>query len=159
MKDTESTERALPATTLGQVITPADIVEAFAFFEDWEDRYAYILDLGAKHPVFPDNQKTVENIVKGCQSQVWLTWKLADDQLIFYATSDAHIVRGLLAIILTAANYRSPQELASYNFDEYLSRLALGQHLSPTRSNGLASMVTRIKTVANALQHSTTLDK
>jgi len=130
-----------------------DIVENFAFFDDWEDRYRYVIDLGRELAPFPEELKTDANIVHGCQSKVWIAYEFGDGRLRFRLDSDALIVRGLIAILLAAFDDRTPDEILGYDVDALFARLDLLRHLSPTRGNGLAALVRRIREIA---QRSTT---
>ena len=136
----------------GSAITSDDILEDLEFFDDWEDRYRYIIDLGKKLPAMPAELKTDANFVHGCQSQVWISAHFnADSQtLTFCVDSDAHIVRGLAAMVMAAFNQRSPQEILDFDVDAYFGKTQLIQHLSPTRGNGLKSMVAKIRAAAQA---------
>jgi cysteine desulfuration protein SufE len=125
-----------------------DIVENFAFFDDWEDRYRYVIDLGRELEPLPDAFKTDANFVRGCQSQVWIAHELVEGRLHFRLDSDALIVRGLIAIVLAAFNDRMPKEILAYDIDGLFARLDLLRHLSPTRGNGLAALVRRIREIA-----------
>jgi cysteine desulfuration protein SufE len=137
----------------GDTITSDDILEDLTFFDDWEDRYRYIIDLGKKLPPMPEDEKTEANFVHGCQSQVWIShhYNPADNTLHFLVDSDAHIVRGLAAMVMAAFNRRSPQDITAFNVDDYFGKTQLIQHLSPSRGNGLKSMVAKI--MAAAQQH------
>ncbi|MBS3804278.1 MAG: SufE family protein [Oleiphilaceae bacterium] len=132
---------------LGTRTTIDDVIEDMEFLDDWEDRYAYIIDLGKQLPTFPDEARTEENFVHGCQSQVWLTEYVDPDtgQMYLLIDSDAMIVRGLAAIILVALNGRTPRELLTLDIDELFERLDLFRHISPTRGNGLRAMVGKIR--------------
>lgn len=136
----------------GNTITSEDILEDLEFFDDWEDRYRYIIDLGKKLPAMPDELKTDANFVHGCQSQVWISahYSAEDNTLNFFVDSDAHIVRGLAAMVMAAFNQRSPQDILDFDVDDYFGKSQLIQHLSPTRGNGLKSMVGKIRTAAQA---------
>jgi len=135
----------------GQDITAESIVEDLAFFDGWEDRYRYIIDLGKALPPLDDAFRVDEHLVRGCQSQVWLIPQPEGDHLYFQVDSDAHIVRGLLAIVLAAFQGRTAAEILAFDIDEYFTRLQLLQHISPTRGNGLKAMVERIRTAAAEL--------
>jgi cysteine desulfuration protein SufE len=129
-----------------------ELIEEFAFFDDWMDRYQYIVDLGRRLPEFPESERTEANRIKGCQSQVWFVAEQRDGRLYFRAISDAAIVSGLIAILLRIYSGRHPREILDSE-DEFVTALGLEQHLSPTRSNGLASMMQAIKSFASeALQ-------
>ncbi|WP_127555807.1 SufE family protein [Saccharospirillum alexandrii] len=136
------------STEFGTDVTSDDIVETLSFFDSWEDRYRYIIDLGKDLPAMDDALKTDERIVRGCQSQVWLVDDVDGDQIRFQADSDAHIVRGLLAIVLAAYNGKTRQQILDFDTEAYFSQLDLVKHLSPTRGNGLRAMVARIKDIA-----------
>jgi cysteine desulfuration protein SufE len=138
----------MSANPYGTEITAEDIVETLGFFDDWEDRYRYIIDLGKQLPQMPDSHKREELLVRGCQSQVWLDWRAADGRLQFEVDSDAHIVRGLIAIVLSAFNNKTPAEIRSFDIESLFARLDLLKHLSPTRGNGLRAMVQRIRDIA-----------
>jgi cysteine desulfuration protein SufE len=139
-------------TEFGLDITPDDVVDTLGFFDGWEDRYRYIIDLGRQLPPLPPELKTPDRLVKGCQSQVWIDPVRRGDALYFAVESDAHIVNGLLAIILCAYNGRTPREILEFDIEAYFERLDLLQHLSPIRGNGLRSMVRRIRAVAEEAQ-------
>lgn len=128
------------------------IKEEFSYLEDWEDRYSYLIDLGRKLPPYPEIFKTDDWRVHGCVSRVWL--KPADDSsresLHFLADSDALITKGLVALLLSVVNHQPAEFVLQENFD-FLNELGLGQHLSPTRVNGLWAMVKRIKELAGKM--------
>jgi cysteine desulfuration protein SufE len=132
----------------GTDITTDDIVEALSFFDSWEDRYKYIIDLGKELPALAPEHRSEVNLVRGCQSQVWLTYREEGGRLYFEADSDAFIVRGLLGVVLAAYNGRSPQEIQAFDITAYFDSLNLLKHLSATRGNGLQAMVQRIKALA-----------
>ncbi len=126
-----------------------EIRESFEFFDDWEDKYRFIIDLGKKLPHLPDDQKREENLVRGCQSQVWLMAEVdADDRLHLKMDSDAHIVRGLIAIVLAAYDGQQRRSVATYDIESLFEELDLLKHLSPTRGNGLKAMIGRIRELA-----------
>jgi len=125
----------------------AAVIEEFQFFDDWMDRYQYIIDLGRRLPEFPDAAKTDANKIKGCQSQVWFIAEPEDDRLHFEAISDAAIVSGLIAVLLRIYSDRKPEDIIDTPVD-FVSSLQLEQHLSPTRSNGLAAMLKAIHSFA-----------
>jgi cysteine desulfuration protein SufE len=127
-----------------------EIVEEFDFLGDWEERYKYLIDMGKALPGLPDTDKTDLNKVKGCVSQVWLATGHEGDRLTFQADSDAHIVRGLAALLLRIYSGRTPDEILSVDAREVLKQIGLSEHLSPQRSNGLASMIGRIRGAAGA---------
>ena len=127
-----------------------EIVETFEFLDDWEDKYRFVIDAGRTVPAMEDELKIEDNLVRGCQSQVWLTHQLrSDNTLSFQIDSDAHIVRGLIAIIIAAYDGKSPAEIQTFDIEGLFGRLALLEHLSQTRGNGLRAMIGKIQTVAS----------
>ena len=129
-------------------MTLDELLDTFEFFEDWEDKYRFIIDLGKELPGLPDVDKTDDHLIRGCQSQVWLTYESTDEQLRFNMDSDAHIVRGLIAVVLIAIQNRSAADIQRLDIEEIFSQLDLLAHLSVTRGNGLRAMVSRVKEVA-----------
>lgn len=130
-----------------------DVIDAFSLLDDWTDKYRYIIELGKTLPGLPDELKTQENKVLGCQSQVWLVSSADGSQPVrfhFRADSDAHIVRGLVAIVLSIFDGKTADEIAALDPRPIFAELGLDQHLSQGRSNGLLSMVGRIKDLARA---------
>ena len=126
------------------------LIEDFEFLTDWEDRYMHVIDMGKQLPGLPDALKVDANKVKGCASQVWLMtdYNKDENQLNFKGDSDAHIVKGLVAIVLEIYSGRSPQDIQALNAEPILAELGLSEHLSPQRSNGLRAMVKRIQAEA-----------
>jgi cysteine desulfuration protein SufE len=124
-----------------------ELIEEFAFFDNWMDRYQYIIDLGKRLPDLPAADKTEANKIKGCQSQVWFVAEKKDDKLEFRAISDATIVSGLIALLLRIYSNRRPQDILDTPAD-FVKALQLEAHLSPTRSNGLSAMLQAIRTLA-----------
>jgi cysteine desulfuration protein SufE len=129
----------------GHSITDADITENLGFFDSWEDRYRYIIDLGRELPAMDAALHSEERLVRGCQSQVWIDVTEDAGRLQLAVDSDAFIVKGLLGVLLAAYNNRSPREILAFDVDAYFEELGLMQHLSPTRGNGLRAMVARIR--------------
>ena len=127
-----------------------DIRDSFGFFDDWEDKYRFVIDLGKSLPELPEEHRTEENLVRGCQSQVWITTEHVDGRLHFELDSDAHIVRGLISIVLAAYQDQSPDAILAFDIEGLFDDLDLLKHLSPTRGNGLRSMVNRIQETARA---------
>ena len=123
------------------------IVEEFSFFSDWTERYQYLIDLGRKLPPFPEESKTEDRKVQGCQSQVWLAAHGDAQRLDFQAISDSAIVSGLIALLLRVYSGRSAREILDTE-PRYIETVGLAKHLSPTRSNGLAAMLATIKECA-----------
>jgi cysteine desulfuration protein SufE len=124
-----------------------ELVEEFRFFDNWMDRYQYLIDLGRRLPEFPEADRTDENKIRGCQSQVWFVASENDGRLEFRAISDAAIVSGLIAMLLRIYSGKSPQDILDTPPD-FVDALQLQAHLSPTRSNGLASMLKAIRSFA-----------
>lgn len=141
------------ANPLGTSTTLDDVFDTFEFLDDWEDRYGYIIDLGKSLPNFPESERSEENYVHGCQSQVWLVHKYdeASNTLYFMIDSDAIIVKGLAAIVLITLNAKSPQDITAMDVEATFEKIDLMRHISPTRGNGLRSMLELIKKAA--LQH------
>ena len=129
--------------------TQDEIIEEFELFDDWADKYEYIIDLGKKLKGLPEAQKTEENIIKGCQSRVWLNARKDDNQLIFEADSEAIIVKGLVNMLIRVLSGHSPKEIAESDL-YFMDKIGMSSHLAQTRSNGLASMVKQMKNYAIA---------
>lgn len=121
-----------------------EIIDSFGLFPEWLDRYQYLIDLGRRLPEFPEELRTEENRIKGCQSQVWFVAEEKEGRLLFRAISDAAIVSGLIALLLRLYSGRYPQDILDTPPD-FVTALQLESHLSPTRSNGLSSMLTAIR--------------
>lgn len=138
----------------GQSIQAADITENLAFFDNWEDRYRYIIDLGKGLPEMPNALRTETHLVRGCQSQVWLVVEApeaASMPLRFLADSDAFIVRGLIAILFAGLNCKTAAEITAHNTETWLDKLDLIRHLSQARGNGLYAMIEKIKQTAQTM--------
>ena len=127
-----------------------ELIDDFAYLDDWEDRYMHVIDLGKELEPLTDAERNDANKVRGCASQVWLVSEKADDRLRFRGDSDAHIVRGLVAVTLTALSDRSPEEILATDMEAVMETLGLSEHLSSQRANGLRSMVGRIRSEAEA---------
>ena len=127
------------------------IIREFELLEDWPERYKYIIKLGTKLPDMDDQEKVDDNLVRGCQSQVWLSTELEDGKVIFHADSDAAITKGLVALMVRLYSGQTPESIIATN-PEFIQKIGMAQHLSPTRSNGLASMVKQMKIYAMAYQ-------
>lgn len=132
----------------GVSITVADIVDSLGFFDGWEERYKYIIDLGKELPAMAADLKHDDNLVRGCQSQVWINSALKDGKLFFEVDSDAFIVKGLLALVMAAYNAKTPADIIAFDIEAYFDELTLIKHLSATRGNGVKSMVQRIRETA-----------
>jgi len=128
-----------------------EIIDEFSMFEDWEERYQYMIDLGKDLPLIKDQYKTEDNIIKGCQSKVWVHANMQDDKVSFTADSDAIITKGIIAILIRAFSNQHPKEIIEANTD-FIDKIGLKEHLSPTRANGLVSMIKQIKLYAIAYQ-------
>lgn len=127
-----------------------EITDEFEGLTDWMDRYAYIIDLGNTLPDFPENMKTPENLIEGCQSRVWIHADRDKDGIItFQADSDALIVKGIVALLLRVLSGHTAREIADVELT-FIDQIGLGEHLSPTRSNGLRAMVKEMKNYAKA---------
>ncbi len=131
-----------------QLPSSEEIIDDLAFFDDWEQRYQYIIDLGKSIPGLPEDAKTPERLVKGCQSSVWLIENYHDGIITFDVDSDAVIVQGLLALVLAAYNNKSPQDILAFDIDGYFEALDLERHITPTRGNGLRAIVGKIQDLA-----------
>ena len=127
--------------------TEQQIVAEFANFDEWLDRYAYIIDLGRDCPVIDERDKTEQNLIQGCQSRVWLSCELRDGRLYFRADSDAVITRGIISLLIRALDGHTPQEILDADLS-FIDAIGLREHLSPTRSNGLTSMVKQMRMYA-----------
>ena len=125
------------------------IIDEFANFDEWLDRYAYIIDLGKECPVIDEKDKTEQNLIKGCQSRVWLSCEMRDGRLWFRADSDAVITRGIISLLIRTFNGQTPQDILAADLS-FIDAIGLKEHLSPTRSNGLTSMVKQMKMYALA---------
>lgn len=141
----------LPAMPFGNDITTDDILDTLSFFDGWEERYKYIIDLGKSLPAMDDALKTEDRIVPGCQSQVWVESELEDGKLIFAVDSDAFIVKGLLALVMAAYNNKTPAQVLEFDIESYFEALSLIKHLSPTRGNGIKAMVHKVQELAKAV--------
>ena len=126
-----------------------EIVDEFAMFDDWDERFQYVIDLGKSLPLIDEKYKTDENTIKGCQSKVWLHADREDGKVVFTADSDAIITKGIIAILIRVFSNRTPQEILDADTD-FINEIGLKDHLSPTRANGLVSMIKQIKMYALA---------
>lgn len=126
-----------------------EIIDEFSIYDDWMDKYAYIIEQGNALPPLDEQYKTPDNIIEGCQSRVWLQTGYRDGKLYFQAESDAVIVKGLLALVLRVFNERTPDEIIDSNL-RFMKEIGLTEHLSPTRANGLLSVIKQIRFYALA---------
>ena len=125
------------------------IIEDFSVFEDWMDKYAYLIELGGELPAFDEAHRTDSNLIKGCQSKVWFNAEFVEGKIVFTADSDAIITKGIASLLIKVMSNQTPDDIL--NADLYfIEKIGLTQHLSPTRSNGLLSMVKQIKIYALA---------
>lgn len=124
-----------------------ELVEEFSMFEDWLDKYEYLIDLGKNLEAFPEELKTDDRLIKGCQSRVWLDAEMKDGVLVFRADSDAIITKGIISLMVSVYSGRSAGEIAADDFS-FVDRLGLKENLSPTRANGLVSMIETIRNIA-----------
>lgn len=126
-----------------------EIVDEFAIFTDWMDKYEYIIELGKGVPAIDEKDKTEENLIKGCQSRVWLSCRIEDGKLYFAADSDAIITKGIISLLIRVYNGQAPADILA-NEPEFIGQIGLQENLSPTRANGLVSMIKQIKIYAMA---------
>ncbi|MFI2741797.1 SufE family protein [Zhouia sp. PK063] len=128
-----------------------EIVDEFSMFDDWMQRYEYMIELGKSLPLIEEKYKTDDNIIKGCQSKVWVHAELKDNKLAFTADSDAIITKGIIAILVRAFSNQKPKDIIDAN-TAFIDEIGLKEHLSPTRANGLVSMIKQLKMYAIAYQ-------
>jgi len=125
----------------------AEVIEDFSMYDEWLDKYEYLIDLGKKLEAYPEGEKVDEKLIKGCQSRVWLDYELRDGRLWFRADSDAIITKGIISLLISVYSGRTPAEIAADDFS-FIDEIGLKENLSPTRSNGLVSMIATIRAVA-----------
>ncbi len=135
-----------------------ELVEEFEMFDDWMDRYNYIIEMGKEVEGIGEEFKTKQYLISGCQSQVWLAANLQDGKIHFNADSDAIITKGIVQLLLKVVNDRTPQEIVDEDFS-FINQIGLQEHLSPTRSNGLTSMIKQIKLYALVFKTKVELNK
>ena len=128
-----------------------EIIDEFSMFEDWMQRYEYIIDLGKNLPLIEEAGKTEDNLIKGCQSKVWLKGEQQGDVIVFTADSDAILTKGIIAILIRTFSNQTPQAILDADM-AFIDAIGLKEHLSPTRANGLVSMIKNIKMYALAFQ-------
>ncbi len=126
-----------------------EIVDEFSMFDDWMQRYEYIIELGKKLPLIKEEFKTDENLIKGCQSKVWLQGEIKDDKVVFTADSDAILTKGIIAILIRVFSNQTAKDIIDADMS-FIDEIGLKEHLSPTRANGLVSMIKNIKMYALA---------
>ena len=128
-----------------------EIVDEFSMFDDWMQRYEYIIELGKTLPLIDENAKTNQNTIKGCQSKVWVDAKVEDNKVVFTADSDAILTKGIIAVLIRTFSHQTPQAILDANTN-FIDEIGLKEHLSPTRAKGLVSMIKQIKMFALAFQ-------
>jgi cysteine desulfuration protein SufE len=133
-----------------------EIIDEFNLFDDWMERYEYLIELGKSLPLIDDQYKIEENIIKGCQSKVWLYSKMNDSKINFTADSDAILTKGLVALLLRVFTNQTPKDILAAD-TVFIDKIGLKEHLSPTRANGLVSMLKQIKLYAIAQQANTSI--
>ena len=124
-----------------------EVVDTFSMYDEWLDKYEYLIDLGKNLEAYPEECKTEDKLIKGCQSRVWLDYKVQDGRIYFRADSDAIITKGIISLLISVYSGRTPEEIASSDFG-FIEKIGIKENLSPTRANGLASMIATIKAVA-----------
>ncbi len=132
-------------------MTQEELLENFSFLTDWEDKYRYLIELGDMLEDFSESDKIPQNKVDGCMSQVWLISQKKDNKYYFRATSDAHIVRGLIFVLLVLVNEKTASEIQSVDIETIFDQLGLADNLSPTRRNGFFAMIERIRFLSQAI--------
>lgn len=125
----------------------SQIIEEFSLFEEWLDKYEYLIDLGRNLEPYPESEKTEDKLIKGCQSRVWLDYKVENKIIFFRADSDAIITKGIISLLISVYSGNPAKEIAESDFS-FIDKIGLKENLSPTRANGLASMISTIKKVA-----------
>ncbi|MBR1705621.1 MAG: SufE family protein [Bacteroidales bacterium] len=124
-----------------------EVIEEFSMYDEWLDKYEYLIELGKALDTYPETDKTEERLIKGCQSRVWLDYTLKDGRLFFTADSDAIITKGIISLLISVYSGRTPEEIAQDDFS-FIDEIGLKENLSPTRANGLVSMVATIRRAA-----------
>lgn len=131
-----------PTKTIQEV--EAEIVENFSMFDEWLDKYEYLIELGKNLDAYPEGEKTEENLIRGCQSRVWLNSSFEEGRIWFKADSDAIITKGIISLLISVYNGRTPEEIQASDFS-FIEKIGLKENLSPTRANGLVSMIETIR--------------
>ncbi len=131
--------------------TQEEIIEEFAFFEDWMQRYEYIIELGKSLPIIDEKNKTDDNVISGCQSKVWIHAEKKEDNIVFTADSDAILTKGIISLLLRVFSNHTSEEILHSELN-FIDEIGLKEHLSPTRANGLLAMIKQIKLYALAFQ-------
>ena len=130
----------------------SDIISEFSLFEDWMEKYEYIIELGKSIPLIDPKFKTDDNLIKGCQSKVWMHAEIKNNNVLFYADSDAIITKGIIAILIRVFSNQEPKNILESD-TKFIDQIGLKEHLSPTRANGLVSMIKQIKIYALAFKN------
>ncbi|MCF8334716.1 MAG: SufE family protein [Bacteroidales bacterium] len=128
-----------------------EVIEEFNMFDDWMDKYNYLIEMGKSLPLIDPKHKTENNLISGCQSRVWLHAEMQDDKVVFTADSDAVITKGIIYLLIRVLSHETPDEILNADLN-FIDEIGLKEHLSPTRSNGLVSMIKQIKMYAMAFQ-------
>ncbi len=123
------------------------VIEDFSLYDEWLDKYEYLIELGKSLEAYPEDKKTEDRLIKGCQSRVWLDYILQDGKIYFQADSDAIITKGIISLLIGVYSGRTPEEIAGDDF-AFIEKIGLKENLSPTRANGLVSMIDTLRTVA-----------
>jgi cysteine desulfuration protein SufE len=121
-----------------------EIIEEFAMFDDWMEKYEYIIDLGKELPLIADDKKTEDRLIHGCQSRVWVASEMLDKHLVFTADSDAIITKGIISLLIRVLSNQTPEDIVKSEL-YFIGKIGLQEHLSPTRANGLVGMINRLK--------------
>lgn len=130
-----------------------EIIDEFSMFDDWMEKYEHIIELGKDLPIIDESKKLEENLIKGCQSRVWLTAEVKEGEISYTADSDAIITKGIIALLVRVLNNQDAKEIVDAKL-EFIDKIGLKEHLSPTRSNGLVSMIKQMKVYALLMQAS-----
>ena len=129
-----------------------EVVDEFSMFDEWLDKYEYLIELGKSLKDYPEADKTEDRLIQGCQSRVWLDYKVQNGRIWFNADSDAIITKGIISLLIKIYSGRTPEEILSSDFS-VVDRIGLKENLSPTRANGLVSMISRIRDIASESEH------
>ena len=124
-----------------------EVIDDFSMYDEWLDKYEYLIELGKNLDSYPESAKTDDKLIKGCQSRVWLDWTMADGKLFFTADSDAIITKGIISLLISVYSGRTAEEISGDDFS-FVNEIGLKENLSPTRANGLVSMISTIRNVA-----------
>lgn len=128
-----------------------EVIDDFSMYDEWLDKYEYLIELGKSLEPFDESSKTEDKLIKGCQSRVWLDYKVEDGQMLFLADSDAIITKGIISLLIDVYSGRTPEEIAGDDFS-FVEEIGLKENLSPTRANGLVSMIATIRAAAESYE-------